>query len=54
MDHGRETEALLDELTDKQKEVLDLLVLRKTSRQIARELGNSPHTVDQRITAARR
>ncbi len=41
-------------LTDKQREVLDLLVLHKTSKQIARDLEISPHTVDQRITAARR
>lgn len=54
MDHGREAEALLEELTDKQKEVLDLLVLHKTSKQIARDLGISPHTVDQRIAAARK
>ena len=45
---------MLEELTDKQREVLDLLVLHKTSKQIARDLDISPHTVDQRITAARR
>ena len=54
MDQGRDTARLLAELTDKQREVLDLLVLHKTSKQIARELDISPHTVDQRITAARR
>jgi len=54
MDHVRKTAHLLDELTDKQREVLDLLVLHKTSKQIARELDISPHTVDQRIASARR
>ncbi|MWV27889.1 helix-turn-helix transcriptional regulator [Erythrobacter sp. GH3-10] len=50
----QETSDLLDDLTDKQREVLDLLVQHMTSKQIARELGISPHTVDQRIVSARR
>ncbi|WP_271078267.1 response regulator transcription factor [Aurantiacibacter sp. MUD61] len=41
-------------MTDKQREVLDLLVQHKTSKEIARLLKISPHTVDQRISAARR
>ena len=44
----------LGELTLKQRAVLDLLVAHKTSKEIARILGISPHTVDQRIAAARR
>jgi len=40
-------------LTDKQREVLDLLIAHKTSKEIARELGISPHTVDQRIQFAK-
>lgn len=40
---------VLDTLTAKQREVLDLLMEHKTSKEIARELGISPHTVDQRI-----
>lgn len=40
-------------LTDKQRACLDLLLERKTSKQIGRELGISKYTVDQRITAAR-
>lgn len=40
-------------LTAKQREVLDLLVQHKTSKEIARELGISPHTVDQRIQFAK-
>lgn len=44
---------LIDELTQKQREVLDLLIQHKTSKEISRLLGISPHTVDQRITLAR-
>jgi hypothetical protein len=33
--------------------VLDLLIEHKTSKEIARELGISPHTVDQRIQFAK-
>ncbi len=40
-------------MTDKQRACLDLVLERKTSKQIARELGISKYTVDQRITAAR-
>ena len=40
-------------LTDKQCQVLDLLIEHKTSKEIARELGISPYTVDQRISLAR-
>lgn len=46
-------EAVLSELTPKQREVLDLLIEHKTSKQISRILGISPHTVDQRINFAR-
>lgn len=40
-------------LTPKQRACLDLLVERKTSKQIARALGIAKVTVDQRIRAAR-
>ncbi len=40
-------------LTAKQCEVLDLLIQHKTSKEISRMLGISPHTVDQRIMLAR-
>jgi len=40
-------------LTSKQREVLDLLIQHKTSKEISRLLGISPHTVDQRIMLAR-
>jgi DNA-binding CsgD family transcriptional regulator len=43
----------LEDLTVKQREVLDLLILHKTSKEISRSLGISPHTVDQRINLAR-
>ena len=47
-------EADSDEIfTDKQRHVLDLLIEHKTSKEIARILGISPHTVDQRISLAR-
>ena len=45
---------LLTELTGKQREVLDLLIEHKTSKEIARELRISHHTVDQRIDFAKR
>jgi DNA-binding CsgD family transcriptional regulator len=41
------------ELSDKQREVLDLVVARKSSKEIARILNISKPTVDQRITSAR-
>ena len=44
---------MLAGLTTKQREVLDLLIEHKTSKEIARELGISPHTVDQRIQFAK-
>lgn len=48
-----EGQLLLAELTDKQREVLDLLIEHKTSKEIARLLQISPHTVDQRIQFAK-
>jgi len=44
---------ILSTLTDKQRAVLDLLIDHKTSKEISRLLGISPHTVDQRIMLAR-
>ena len=41
------------ELSEKQREVLNLVVARKSSKEIARILGISKPTVDQRILAAR-
>jgi len=40
---------LLDRLSDKHREVLRGVAQLKCSKQIARELGISPHTVDQRV-----
>jgi DNA-binding CsgD family transcriptional regulator len=45
--------AALAALTAKQREVLDLVLQHKSSKEIARTLGISPYTVDQRIAAAR-
>jgi len=42
-----------ERLTDKQRACLDLLLERKTSKEIARDLGISKHTVDQRLKTAR-
>jgi len=39
--------------TEKQRLVLDILIQHKTSKEIARTLGISPYTVDQRISLAR-
>ena len=44
---------LLAQLTSKQTEVLVLLSHHQTTKEIARELGLSPNTVDQRIMAVR-
>ena len=44
---------LLSSLTAKQREVLDLVLLHKSSKEIARSLHISHYTVDQRISAAR-
>ncbi len=45
--------AKISRLTEKQRQCLHLVVLRKSSKEIARELGISKPTVDQRIAAAR-
>lgn len=42
-----------DRLTEKQRACLDLVLEHRTSKQIARQLGVSKYTVDQRITNAR-
>lgn len=43
----------LGSLTQKQRDVLDLLVQFKTSKEISRILEISPHTVDQRVDLAK-
>jgi DNA-binding CsgD family transcriptional regulator len=40
-------------LTQKQRDALDLLIEFKTSKEISRILHISPHTVDQRVEAAK-
>ena len=42
-----------DRLTEKQRACLDLLLERRTSKQIAIDLDISKPTVDQRLTTAR-
>lgn len=44
----------LNTLTHKQREVLDLLLEHKTSKEIAQALEISPYTVDQRISGAKK
>jgi DNA-binding CsgD family transcriptional regulator len=46
-------QARIARLTDKQRECLHLVVMRKSSKEIARELGIAKPTVDQRIANAR-
>lgn len=48
----QEAERILGQMTDAQVEVYDLVLLRMTSKEIARELGIAPNTVDQRVKAA--
>ena len=48
-----EAQGVLTSLTKKQREVLDLVLQHKSSKEIARTLQISPHTVDQRIVSAR-
>ncbi|MBO0749445.1 MAG: helix-turn-helix transcriptional regulator [Porphyrobacter sp.] len=49
----RDPAEVLADLTQKQVEVLDLLLQHKTTKQIARELGIAPNTVDARIASVR-
>lgn len=44
----------LAKLTDKQVDVLDLLLDHMTTKEIARNLGISPNTVDQRLNSAKK
>lgn len=48
-----QAKALLDSLTPKQVEVLDLLAMHRTTKEIAYQLDIAPNTVDQRISAVR-
>jgi DNA-binding CsgD family transcriptional regulator len=50
--HGNDSE-LLEQLTEKERAVLDLVLQHKPTKQIARELGVAPNTVDMRLRSAR-
>jgi DNA-binding CsgD family transcriptional regulator len=51
---GPESEwTVFAELSRKHRDVLDLLIEHKTSKEISRILQISPHTVDQRLDSAR-
>ncbi|WP_068089276.1 helix-turn-helix domain-containing protein [Novosphingobium rosa] len=52
-DTGMNGRISLDSLTAKQCECLELVLHHLTSKQIALELGISPHTVNQRLDSAR-
>lgn len=51
--HPLHDEDRWNRLTEKQRACLDLLIEHKTSKEIARLLDISKHTVDQRLNAAR-
>ena len=51
-DHAAD-QAHMASITDRQREVLDLVVQYRTSKEIARALNISPNTVDQRINGVR-
>ena len=44
---------LFERLTDRERAVLDCVLEHKTTKEIARDLGVSPNTVDQRLRSAR-
>ena len=44
----------ISDLSDKQKQVLNLLILHMTSKEMSRKIGISPHTVDQHIETVKR
>ncbi len=44
---------MLASITPRQRAVMDLVIEHRTSKEIARELGIAPNTVDQRINAVR-
>jgi DNA-binding CsgD family transcriptional regulator len=50
---GAETPFLLRGVTEKEREVLDLLIEFKSNKQIARDLGVSENTIDKRLQAIR-
>lgn len=52
-EHMLQSQNALATLTEKQREVLDLVLQHQSSKEIARALQISPYTVDQRIAAAR-
>ena len=53
IDNERRWQKELSALSPKHREVLDLVTRQMTSKEIARDLGLSPHTVEQRILTIR-
>jgi len=52
MDSDSQTRKVATQLNEKQRACLRLVLQLKTSKEIARELGISPHTVDRRLKDA--
>src|SRR5215207_3105962 len=53
VDQHRTASDLLDRLTPKERAVLDLVLHHRPTKEIARELGLAPNTVDMRLRSAR-
>jgi DNA-binding CsgD family transcriptional regulator len=51
--HIERERTMVAQLTEKQRACMQLVVMRKSSKEIARELGIAKPTVDQRIVSAR-
>lgn len=49
---GPDVKAIMG-LTQRQRDVMELVIQHRTSKEIARDLGIAPNTVDQRINAVR-
>lgn len=49
-----EERALIDSLTDAEREALSAYLSKSEIKEVARVLGRSPHTVEQRLKRARR
>lgn len=53
MEQQGKAREMLDRLTEKERAVLDLVLQHMPTKEIARELGLAPNTVDMRLRSAR-